>query len=384
MTFVVNAIKQDNDVTNTYLFLLDVDSEELWRSLMKSSGMILLSIARYDHEKIDFGPFYVKVLYEWKPYEIVSSTSFNLKDLCLFFIYCGMEVIDANSFLDKLTEEQTARIITFAKTSYLEQQEKKRLLKIKKEEDEKKDKFSEDHLLKRAKISITWVLDKINKLVQDKKIHIPIKDQKWIDWQLNELKKQRMGSNYEKINTLMQDLFVFLYSLEDAYYWSIEEDWASIFLGTTVSTFDLEKQVETLEEVRYHGSFGGTVLWWRKDYVSLSILPYALFLKKDFFHLFSPLRLFVYSAFDVVLLLLVLVLVFLSWVLFFNQIFSLSSDLTSLYYSFLSLGWFALLLFLSSLFRRKESLSFLLFLLGLVIVLYYISLPILEHSFALK
>jgi hypothetical protein len=171
-----------------------------------------------------------------------------------------MDVVDVNDFFDMQTDEQVSRIIAYAKTSYADTKAEKVLEKAKEKEDDQKQKYYEDHLLKRAKVSIAWVLDKIETLLQDKKIHIPPKDQKWIDMQLNEIKKQRMGSNYEKIKILMQDLFVFLSSLEDAHYGSIKEDGTTLFPGTVVSTFDLQRQVEILEEVKYQSSFGGTVL----------------------------------------------------------------------------------------------------------------------------
>lgn len=194
MTFVVNAMKQDQESSNTYSFLLDVPSESTGRDIMKACGMILLSITRYSSPKTDFGTMYVKIKYDGMSYEIISSTSFTLKDLCTFFVYCGMEIVDVNSLLDeeKQTAEQSARIISLCKTAYINEIEAKRLARIKEEEDHKKAQYYEDHMLKSAKVSITWILDKIEVLLKTKKIHIPPKDQKWIDKQLDDIKKQRM------------------------------------------------------------------------------------------------------------------------------------------------------------------------------------------------
>ena len=135
-----------------------------------------------------------------------------------------MEVVDVNDFFDMQTDEQVTRIISLCKTTYITEIETARLEKIKAQEEDQKKKYYEDRLLKRSKVSITWILDKIETLLQTKRIHIPPKDQKWIDTQINEIKKQKMGSNYEKIKVLLQDLFVFLYSVEDAHYSSIQEN----------------------------------------------------------------------------------------------------------------------------------------------------------------
>ena len=384
MTFVVNAIKQENETTNTYSFLLDVDSEQTWRLIIQATGLLLLSISRYSQEKKEFGPLYTKVLYEWVPYEIIAQDTFTLKDLCIFFVDCWMDVVDINSFVDIQTPEQVARIISLCKAARTAQIEKTRLEKIKTEENNEKKKYFEDRLLKRTKVSITWVLDKIETLLQTKRIHIPPKDQKWIDMQLNELKKQRMWSNYEKIKVLMQDLFIFLYSLEDAHYGSIAENWATLFSGTTVSMNDLERQVEILEEVKYQSSFGWSVLWWRRQYSSFPIFPYFLFLKKDLLSLFDDLNFFMYKVYDYLLLFLSMLLVFLSGILIFDQILFLQINLTSLCYSLVQLWWFSFLFFIAYTFKKPDSYRLLLGLLWAVVVVYFVSFPIIENSFALK
>lgn len=384
MTFVVNAIKQENETTNTYSFLLDVDSEQIGRAIIQKTGLLLLSIVKYSQEKTQFWPIYIKVLYEWISYEIIAQDTFTLKDLCTFFVYCGMDVVDINSFVDIQSPEQVNRIISLCKAAHTTEIEKIRLEKIKAAEEDEKKKYYEDHMLKRTKVSVTWVLDKIETLLQSKRIHIPPKDQKWIDMQLNDLKKQRMGSNYEKIKVLMQDLFVFLYSLEDAHYGSIKEDWTPIFSGTTVSMNDLERQVEILEEVKYQSSFGGTVLWWRREYASFSILPYFLFLKKDFLALFDDLNFFMYKTYDYLLLFLSMLLVFLASILIFDQILFLQMELTSLCYSLVQLWWFSFLFFVAYIFKRDDSYRLLLGLLWAVIIVYFVSFPIIEHSFALR
>lgn len=384
MIFVVNAIKQENETTNTYSFLLDVDSEQTWRLLIQKTWLLLLSIVRYSQEKTAFGPIYTKVIYEWVPYEIIAQDTFTLKDLCTFFVDCGMEVVDINSFVDVQSPEQVARIISLCKVARAAEIEKARLEKIKTEENDEKKKYFEDRLLKRAKVSITWVLDKIETLLQTKRIHIPPKDQKWIDMQLNELKKQRMWSNYEKIKVLMQDLFVFLYSLEDAHYGSMAENGETLFSGTTVSMTDLERQVEILEEVKYQSSFGWSVLWWRRQYSSFPIFPYFLFLKKDLLALFDDLNSFMYKTYDYLLLFLSMLLVFLAGILIFDQILFLQMELTSLCYSLTQLWWFSFLFFVAYTFKRDDSYRLLLGLLWAVIVVYFISFPIIEHSFALR
>jgi hypothetical protein len=54
---------------------------------------------------------------------------------------------------------------------------------------------------------------------------------------------------------LLQDLFIFLNSLEDIHYTTLSTDGEVLFEGTSVTSFDLERQVEILEEVKYQQAF---------------------------------------------------------------------------------------------------------------------------------
>ena len=384
MTFVVNAIKQEKEQTNSYLFLLDIDSQAIAREIIQSSGMILLSLTKYTQDKTEFGPMYVKILYNGNTYDIVSSTSFTLKDLCLFCVYAGLDVVDVNFFEDPQSSEQVNRIISFCKKTYADEKAKEIEEQIKMKQEAEKKKYFEDRLLKDSKIAVAWILDKIETLLKDKRIHIPSKDQKWIDTQLNEIKKQRMWSNYEKIKVLAQDLFVFINSLEDTHYTSLVDNSQTIFKETAVSQYDLDKQTDILEEVKYQSSFGGTVLWFRREYLNLPILPYFLFLQKDFFSLFNDIWLLLYRLFDVILLVLILIFAFLAWILAFNKFFLLGLSTISIYYNLISLWRFALLLFTASWFRIKNKTPILAWLLLGVVAVYFITLPIIEHSFTLK
>lgn len=401
MTFVVNAMKQEEKSTNMYSFLLDVNSEVLWRDIIKSTWLILLSISRYSNPKTEFGSLYVKVLYEGTPYEIVSSTSFSPKDLCMFFISLGMDVVDINSFLEqeKQTEEQSARIISLCKTTYKELLEQKRLEKIRQEEELQKKMLYWDRMLEKSKGAIAWILDKVRVLLESKKYVIPPTDQMWLDKQLDEIRKQKMWSNYEKIRTLMQDLFMSIYSLEDSrprmltedgkpnYDWTKNprpvDDSDPLFDWTKVSTAYLQKQVDTLEEVKYHTQFGWSVLWWRQKYATIPILPYFLFIKKDILSIFDNPAALIYSTYNLIIFLLIFLLCVLSFILVFNDLLYFEAQLPSIYISFVNIGRFAFLLYLGSFLRKRKTVSFLLSVCAIVVLVYFISLPIIKNSFAL-
>jgi hypothetical protein len=126
------------------------------------------------------------------------------------------------------------------------------------------------------------------------------------------------------------------------------------------------------------------VVGWRKEYSTIPFFPYFLFLKKDFLSLFDNLDRFFYWLLDLLLLFIITTLSFLSLVVFANSTFALAMDLTFVYYIFLSGGRFALLLYFASFFTKGKGYGYFLSWMGIVIVLYLITFPILENSFALK
>jgi len=384
MTFVVNTIKQDSKETKkpqNIQFLLDLSSPLFARKFIEESSLVLLSLGDYSWDLNSFGPLYVIVSFEAKEIRVVSTKDFNLKSFVLLFLGLWFDVIDWNYFVDPQTPEQIKKVIDVCKKELEIQQESQK--DAAKEEQEKEKKFYyQDDWLEKAKNVIAWSLDKVNSLLVDKWAFISAKDLRTIKIKVEELKKMRMWTNYEKIRDMLQELFSIVDRIEEDYYASLEDSSEKLFDWTSVTAVDLERQVSILEKVQQQQMFWWNVSVKRKDYVAFGeVLIYLMFLKKDFIELFQKILLYVYRIFDFMQLGLIIILVFLWWSVVYFLLLSSSKWLDNIYYSFFTLWFLWLLSFLFSYIKSKNPLLIWVFFV-VMIVLYFVWIPILKHTFA--
>ena len=386
MTFVVNTIKQDSKETKkpqNIQFLLDLDSPLFARKLIEESSLVLLSLADYNWDTNTFGPLYVIISFDGKEIRVVWTKDFNLKSFVLLFLGLWFDVIDGNYFVDPQTPEQIKKVIDICKKELEIQQESQK--DAAKEEQEKEKKiYYQDDWLEKAKNVIAWSLDKVNSLLVDKWAFVSAKDLRTIKIKVEELKKMRMWTNYEKIRDMLQELFSIVDRIEEDYYSSLEDSSEKLFDWTSVTAIDLERQVSILEKVQQQQMFWWNVSVKRKDYVAFGeVLIYLMFLKKDFIELFQKILLYVYRIFDFIQLGLIITLVSLWLSIIYFLVFSSTKSLDNVYYSFFTLWFLWLLSFLFSYIKSKNPLLVSVFFV-IMIVLYFVWIPILKHTFALS
>lgn len=386
MTFVVNTIKQDSQGTKkpqNIQFLLEIGSPLFARKFIEESWLVLLSLADFNSSIDSFGPVYVVVGFENQHIRVVWKKEFTLKDLCLFFLRLWFVLEDANYFVDQQTPEQIKKVLDLC-AKELEEQQQSEKAQIKQKEEAEKKIYHQDDWLEKAKQVIARSLEKVNSLLTDKWAFVSAKDLRTIKEKVEELKKMRMGTNYEKIRDMLQDLFSIVDRIEEDYYASLEDSSEPLFPWTTVTAVDLERQVSVLEKVQQQQMFGGTVSVKRKDYVALwEVLVYLLFLKEDFLHIFQNIFLYVYRIFDWLQIGLMMVLVLLWWSVVCLLLLSPSASLLALYYAFFSLGFLGFLAYLFSLIKAKNPL-FVWLLFVLMIIVFFVGIPLLKHTFALS
>lgn len=386
MTFVLNTIKQeswDAKKPQNIQLLLDLDSPLFARKFVEDSWLILLSLNDYTWDVNSFGPLYVNVVFENKEIRVIWTKDFNLKSFFLLFLGLWFEIVDGNYFVDPQTPEQIKKVIDVCKNEIQSQQDSQQSVQKQEEEKERKI-YYQDEWLEKAKNVIAWSLEKVNSLLVDKWAFVSAKDLRTIKIKVEELKKMRMWTNYEKIRDMLQELFSIVDRIEEDYYASLEDSSERLFDWTSVTKVDLERQMSILEKVQQQQMFGWSVPVKRKDYVAFGeVLIYLMFLKKDFMELFQNILLYVYRIFDFLQLGLIMILVFLGWSVVYFSILSSFSLLNTVYYSFFALWFMWLLTFLFSYIKAKNPL-FVGILFVVLVILYFVSIPVLKHTFALS
>lgn len=166
-----------------------------------------------------------------------------------------VKVQEVNTFADVQSLEQSQRVIDLCTSELAQTQQQAQVLEQKKEDTQKKVYYS-DANLEKAKEVIAWITDKVDDLLLQKQAYIPAKDLKTIKEMIEELKKMRMGTNYERTRDLLQELVGMIDSIQQSYFDSVQDQSQPIFPGSVVSEIDLERALSILELVGKQQQFG--------------------------------------------------------------------------------------------------------------------------------
>lgn len=385
MTFVVNTIKQDdwdNKNPQNIKFLLNLDSPLFARKFIEKSSLVLLWLDDYKSDPSSFWPVFVNLMFDWQKILLVWTKEFTIKTFILFFLGLWFDVVDWNYFVDPQSPEQIKKVIDICKKELKDDEKIEKEFLQKKADSDKV--YYKDEWLAKAKNVIAWSLAKVNSLLLDKWAFVSAKNLRIIKEKVEELKKLRMWTNYEKIRDMLQELFSLVDRIEEEYYDSLKDSSECLFEWTCVTEVDLERQVSILEKVQQQQMFWWKVSVKRKDYVVLwKILIYLMFLKKDFLTLFKNLLSYVYLIFDFLQIGIILILIFLWTSVVYFSLISSDSWLINIYYSFFSLWFLGLLSFLFSYIKSKNPLIIWIAF-TIMLVVYFTIIPILKNTFALS
>jgi hypothetical protein len=305
-----------------------------------------------------------------------------MKNLCLLFLHMKLSIQEVNTFQDPQPLEQSQRVIALCQAELNQTQEEEQLAQKKQVATQKKIYYS-DANLEKAKEVISWITERVEYLLLERQAYISSKDLRTIKERVEELKKMRMGTNYERTRDLLQELVGMIDTIQQAYFESVQDKAQPIFPESVVTDIDVQKALSVLEIVQKQQQFGGTVSAARQDYVAFGKgIVFLSFLKKDFFHRLSFITDMLYSLPDLLVLATLIVLGELSCMIASNTLFSFRSDVSSLFQPFLSLGLFGLLTYGICFLRKRDPvLLVILFLLDGGV--YFLLLNLLQHSFSL-
>lgn len=282
MTFSVNGIKQEKTEKFNVEMLVCVDASLLARKILEDRHIMILSIKDFSDAKESFGDIYFTIDLSYQDIEIVTQYE-DIQEAADFFSFIGFDIKTINSYTAPISQEAMMSIISKAKeeavsktTEVLEQ--------IKKIEAQEK-KVYRDEDLESAKKIIVRVFEKIDEMTKRSAGMIAIQDMKKIQTLTEELRKVRMGTNFEKIRNTIQELFVVMEVVNTQRYASIQNPNDTILPESIVTPVDVDKELDEMENIKILQSLGAKIPIKNQDYATFG--PYAIFWKffqKDFLH----------------------------------------------------------------------------------------------------
>ena len=279
MTFSVNGIKQEKNEKYTIEILVCVDAPLLARKILEEHNILILSLKEFPTDQKTFGDIYFTIKNNFQEISIVTKYT-NIQEAANFFTLIGFDIDSINSFSKPLSQKEVDTIITNGQAAAAVKKADVRKQIIEKETEERK--VYEDAHLESAKKIVERVFEKVDETIKRAAGQISNQDRKQLATLVEELKKVRMGTNFEKIREVIEDIFKLLEKINDDYYISIQNPNATISEESSVTTVDVAKEVERLENIRILKSLGAHIPLKNKDYSFFgSSAIYWKFLQKD-------------------------------------------------------------------------------------------------------
>ncbi len=380
MTFSVNGIKEENDEKYNVEMLVCVDASSIARKILETTNILILSVKEFSQDKTLFGDIYFQIEHNFQTIEIVTKYA-DIQEACNFFTFIGFEIKTINSYSKPLPAKEVEAIIS---KWIADAASKKNIQKLEAQQTEQSEKkIYSDENLESAKKMISRVFEKVDETLKRSDGKISIQDMKKMKSLTEELKKLRMGTNFEKIRETIEEIFKLIETMNDDYYASIQNPNDTIISDSVVTPVDVDKELERMENIRILKSLGAKISLKNQDYsVFGSSAIFRKFLQKDLLLKVSDITNLLYYAFDLTELVMLIILVLLGVYATTNDVFLFSTNGYGLAFSLMSVGIRSIGLFIANSFKKKIFGRLLLFILC-IIILHYIGMRAITTNFAL-
>lgn len=336
MTFSVNGIKQAGNEKYTIDILVCVDAPLLVRKILSKTNILILSLKEYSEEPSTFGDIYFTINLKFQEIKIVTK-HLDIQETADFFTLLGFDIQSINSQSKPFASKEVTEIINKAKANAAEK--KTEVWKQIREKEDEERKVYQDANLESAKKIIARVFEKIESISKRKEGKLAIQDSRKIASLSEELKKLRMGTNFEKIRETIQEIFKLLEKINKEYYEKIQTPDITISSDSLVTPMDVDREIETLENIQLLKSLGAKVSLNNQDYAILG--PYAIFWKffqKDFVSKISDIGGWLFNLFDIAEFILIIITSILGVYVLANEIYLFSVHQYGLVFSLISIG----------------------------------------------
>lgn len=279
MTFSVNGIKQEKDDKYNIEILVCTEAPLSARKILGEKNILILSLKQFTDQPSTFGDVYFTIKLNFQEIIIVTKYT-NIQEAANFFTFIGFDITAINSYSKPIPEGEVDTIVTTAKTLAAEKKAKVKE-DIQKIEAQAK-KVYIDAKLQSAKKIIVRVFEKIEETTTRSAGTIATQDMKKIKSLSEDLKKLRMGTNFENIRECIEDIFKMIEVINNQRYASIQKADDTISPESIVTNVDLDKELERLENVKILKSLGAHISLKDQDYATLgSLAIFRKFLQKD-------------------------------------------------------------------------------------------------------
>ncbi len=378
MTFRVNGIKQEVSSTSPLELLVLTDSSLLVRKLLEKNNILVLSIKEYRQEVKKFWDVYATIKRWLDEIQLVSNQK-DIKTACLLFLHAGFVLLDINMYSKPLSHEATQTLLETCRQE-IAQEKSVRVKQAETQKAEEKKIYADPHLAA-AKEVLVWIFERTALVLERVKGTITINELKTINTLQEELKKLRMGNNYEKIKETGGQLLAMIQDMEDKSF--VGGDTKPLIPGSIITESDIQKEELKQEYVLQFKKLGSHIALKNEDYAILgNTALFRKFFQKDLVNFFADPVGILFHLYDIAELCIVALLVIVGAFLIFNALYFVMDNLSWVYYRMMKFGCLGLLLFIWK-YIKKQDIFNLILIYGATIIVYLLLTHALIANFAL-
>lgn len=398
MTFYVNGIKQDkihdseqdiamqwwNDEEKSKSLPVELvfltEDEALVKTILEKIHLIILSFWPFKEDLTTFGDLYAKILWEEQTIEVRTPLT-NLKTFCSNLFRLWLDVVDINSYQDPIELETIQKLLSASSQEVTVEHDVQKTQIQEKKNIEKK--IYTDPRLNKSKEAIDRLVSRVPIITQRTDRSLSFWELKQLRDLWEDLKKLKMGNNYEKITEAGHKLFHLIEVLNDRYYSGITDKATLPISGSIVSDIDIYKELDALDFAKQSRKIWISLSVEKNAYVFLGkIVVFFNLLRKDTADMISRPISLLYRLYDIIWVGILFTACLSGFMIALNPLFLFVPNLSSMHYWMINFGVLWSIFFLLQYLRTKSILN-LFAIYTLTFLLYFFFRYIITTNFAL-
>ena len=380
MYFHLIWIKEKNWNKYDLNLILKWWDEDFIRNFLSNRWVVIVSIEEYKEEPTAFWNIVISLIYNWTEIQFITQWE-DLSESMLFFISLWLRPTSFNLISNPIPEEQMKDMIN-STVSAVEEEDKKIKQQEEFEELQERKKYEESGIKDWLKI-INSNIDHIEQILKAGTWVLSSHDIKELESYLEEMKKIRLWTNFNKMASLILDSHILLERAENEIFAANEQNKFLIDQNSFVTNIDVLREYFNFNKVSEEAIVQPAWLSVSKSLVSTLGIKHVLLrlLGRDITHSFDNFSLedfldIVMNLMEIIVIWIIMV-ISLSWLI--GPLLWLS-DLSL--YLLPAMWWLWLLIYLFNGLKIKWLISRIVWFFVLVIIYWY-GLTLLLNTFAL-
>lgn len=323
-------------------FLFEADSLLHVKNCIAAKNLITTTLNSYSSSKESFGNFQISCFFgDNKSHINILVADHSLEEWIKLLSFLWYDVFDYQVFWQNHTPEEKKLFLESIIATVVEQIKNTTERKKQIEEEEKK-KYDDPYLKKLLHLT-QQTFDDVEELLQKTQWCIPVDRIKKIKQSVDDLKKQRMGTNTEKIAEILDSIFLQMQEIEMLYLEERKKTEIFVIPESQVSDVDVDNEYTKMikAEKVYHAWLNQTaddkyyIFFW-------NIWIYQKLLGKDFLHILQNIS-SVFYGFLMLIYYSLIVLILWLWIFTFF-VMDRYEDYYGIYTWLIWLGWLGLIM----------------------------------------